>query len=172
MMLVIPYTANASPRCLGGKLSANIACAIGCNPPPPAPCRTLNRMRAPRLGAIPHSNEESVKMARQIKKNRLRPSILANHPLIGSTMAFETKYEVRTHVLSSLLAPRLPAKYGSATLAMLVSSTSIKAAIATTTAISQGFTEGRQGSGGDPGCDAAGARPCSAIFRGLSEGAS
>ncbi len=38
--------------------------------------------------------------------------------------------------------------YGKATLAMLVSSTSINAAIATTTAMSQGLYFGRQGSSG------------------------
>src|SRR5579875_3575991 len=59
-------------------------------------------------------------------------------------MAFETRYDVSTHVLSSLLAPRLPAIYGSATLAMLVSSTSMNAASATTTAISHGLCFGCQ----------------------------
>ena len=33
----------------------------------------------------------------------------ASQPLIGRTMAFETRYEVRTQVLWSLLAPKLPA---------------------------------------------------------------
>ena len=41
-------------------------------------------------------------------KKRLRPSTLANHPLMGSTTALETRYEVSTQVLWSLLAPRLP----------------------------------------------------------------
>ena len=68
----------------------------------------------------------------------------ASQPLIGRMMAFETRYEVSTHVLWSLLAPRFPAMYGRATLAMLVSSTSMKAASATTTAISQGLNLGRQ----------------------------
>ena len=44
----------------------------------------------------------------------------------------------------SLLAPRLPAMCGSETLAMLVSSTSMNVAIATTTAISHGLNAGRQ----------------------------
>src|SRR5580658_9277251 len=77
-------------------------------------------------------------------KKRLRPKVPASQPLIGKTMAFETRYEVRTQVLSSLLAPRFPAMYGSATLAMLVSRTSMKAASATTTAISHGLAWGRQ----------------------------
>src|SRR5215470_14631353 len=101
-------------------------------------------MMAPRLGAIPHSNDAAVKDAKQIMKKRLRPSAPANHPLIGRTTAFETRYDVSTQVLWSLLAPRLPAMYGSATLAMLVSSTSMNAASATTTATSHGLYRGRQ----------------------------
>ena len=80
-------------------------------------------------------------------KKRLRPNAVANQPLIGSTMAFETRYDVNTQVLSSLLAPRSPARCGSATLAMLVSRTSMNAAIATTTAIAQGLNFGFQTSG-------------------------
>ena len=89
-------------------MSARIACAMGCSPPPPAPCRMRNRMIAPRLGASPHNRELTVKIARHVIKKRLRPSVLANHPLMGNTTAFETRYEVSTHVLWSVLAPRLP----------------------------------------------------------------
>ena len=78
-------------------------------------------------------------------KKRFRPNSPASHPLMGRTMALETRYEVSTQVLSSLLAPRLPAMCGNATLAMLVSSTSMKAAMATTTAMSQGLNFGFQG---------------------------
>src|SRR5215831_9309540 len=137
----MPYSAKASPRFSGGNVSARIACAIGCSPPPPRPCSTRNRRSNPRLGAIPHSNELNVKKAIHAMKNRFRPTTPAIHPLIGKTMALETRYEVRTHVLSSLLTPRLPAMYGSATLAMLVSRISMNAAIATTTAISHGLRE-------------------------------
>ena len=49
-----------------------------------------------------------------------------------------------TQVLWSWLAPRFPAIWGRATLAMLVSSTSMKAANETTKAISQGFVLGFQ----------------------------
>src|SRR5246127_1156703 len=119
---------------------------MGCNPPPPAPCITRKRRRKPRLGANPHSSELTVKMARQLMKNRLRPTAPASHPVIGRTMAFETRYEVNTQVLSSLLAPRFPAMYGRATLAMLGSRTSMNAAMATTTAITQGLYFGFHGS--------------------------
>src|SRR5208283_6089249 len=54
-------------------------------------------------------------------------------------MAFETRYEVRTQVLSSTPAERLPAMCGKATLATLVSSTSMKVASITVRAITHGF---------------------------------
>ena len=65
-------------------------------------------MIAPRLGATPHNRELTVKIVRHIMKKRLRPSTLDNHPLMGRTMALETRYDVRIQVLWSVLAPRLP----------------------------------------------------------------
>src|SRR5579862_1772948 len=99
-----------------------------------------------RLVALPQRTEASVNMKMQTMKKRFRPKRLASQPLIGRTMALDTKYDVSTQVLSSLLAPRPPAMYGKATLAMLVSSTSMNAAIATTTPMSQGLNFGRHGS--------------------------
>ena len=93
---------------------------------------------------MPHNKELTVKTPKQDMKKRFRPKAPASQPLIGRMIAFETRYEVSTHVLWSLLAPRFPAIYGSATLAMLVSRTSMKAPSATTTAISQGLYLGRQ----------------------------
>src|SRR5260370_17878285 len=58
-------------------------------------------------------------------------------------MAFDTRYDVSTHVLSSCPAERLPAICGSATLAMLVSSTSMNVASVTVRAMIQGLTAGR-----------------------------
>src|SRR3974377_1513361 len=67
-----------------------------------------------------------------------------NQPVRGRTMALATRYEVRTQVLSSMPAERLPAIWGRATLAMLVSSTSMKVDSMTVPAIHQGLIEGRQ----------------------------
>src|ERR1039458_9330256 len=69
-----------------------------------------------------------------------------SQPLSGSTMAFETRYDVNTHVLSSVPADRLPAIWGKATLAMLVSSTSMNVASVTVSAMIHGLTAGRQAS--------------------------
>jgi hypothetical protein len=65
-----------------------------------------------------------------------------NQPLSGSTTAFATRYAVSTQVASSTLEERLPAMCGSATLATLVSSTSMKVASITVPAITQGFIAG------------------------------
>src|SRR5580692_5207277 len=62
-----------------------------------------------------------------------------SQPLRGRTIAFETRYDVSTQVLSSTPAERLPAICGRATLAMLVSSTSMKVASITVKAMSQGL---------------------------------
>src|SRR5215813_1266926 len=99
MIAVIPYKAKASPRFSGGKVSARMACAIGCKPPPPAPCMTRKRRRKPRLGANPQSSELIVKIPRQLMKKRLRPKAPASQPVIGRMIAFDTRYEVRTQVL-------------------------------------------------------------------------
>jgi hypothetical protein len=89
--VVTPKIEKATPRFSGGNVSARIAWAIGCSPPPPAPCSTRKRMIALRLGAIPQSSELTVKAARQAKKKRLRPKTLANQPVMGSTIALETR---------------------------------------------------------------------------------
>src|SRR6202040_1313566 len=67
-----------------------------------------------------------------------------NQPLRGRTIALETRYDVRTQVLSSWPAERLPAMWGRATLAMEVSSTSMKVASVTVIAMIQGLIAGRQ----------------------------
>src|ERR1700721_2266609 len=90
-MVVMPYNEKASPRFSGAKLTPRMDCAIGCKPPPNAPCMTRNKSRKPRLGAIPQRKELTVKNVMQIKKNRLRPSDATSHPLGGSTIALEPR---------------------------------------------------------------------------------
>src|ERR1700739_82743 len=62
-------------------------------------------------------------------------------------MALETRYAVKTQVLSSRLAARLPAICGSETLATLVSSTSMNVASITVRAMIQGLISGAAGRG-------------------------
>src|ERR1700759_2806602 len=92
-----------------------------------------------RLLAVPHRNEQTVNIAMQMMKYRLRPNTSLSQPEIVSTMPLAIRYEVSAHVASSLLEDRLPAICGSATLTMVVSRISMNAANVTDTAISQGL---------------------------------
>ena len=71
---------------------------------------------------------------------RLRPKKVASHPVNGRTMAFATRYDVSTHVDSSIVAERLPAMCGSDTFTTVVSSTSMKVANMTAMATIHGLT--------------------------------
>ena len=95
-----------------------------------------------RLGARPQRNDDAVKPATDVMSRFLRPNRLASQPVIGRMMALATRYEVRTQVASSMVADMLPAMCGSDTFTTVVSSTSMKVAHITATAISQGFTAG------------------------------
>src|SRR5208282_6057568 len=64
-----------------------------------------------------------------------------SHPESGSTIAFETKYEVRTQVDSSAPADKFPEMCGKATFAIDVSSTSMNVASVTVTAITHGLID-------------------------------
>src|ERR1700722_777595 len=61
----MPYTAKAMPRLLGSKVSARIACSLGCSPPPPAPCKIRQIISVVRLGASPQRNELIVNSSTQ-----------------------------------------------------------------------------------------------------------
>ena len=74
---------------------------------------------------MPQSSDEIVKLVTDVMRRRLRPKVRASQPVIGSTMALATRYEVRTQVDSSIVADRLPAMCGSDTLTTVVSSTSM-----------------------------------------------
>jgi len=72
-------------------------------------------------------------------EKRFRPISVDIQPDSGSTMAFDTRYEVSTHVDSSALADKFPEICGSATFAMDVSSTSMNVANVTVMAITHGL---------------------------------
>src|SRR4029453_1394798 len=93
-----------------------------------------------RFGAAPHRNDASVKPDVDHMSSRLRPNLLASHPVIGRMMALATRYEVSAQVASSVVAERLPEMCGSDTFTTVVSSTSMKVANITANAISQGLT--------------------------------
>src|SRR6266436_7769056 len=96
-------------------------------------------IKDPRLGARPQRNDAAVKPTTDAINRFLRPKMLASQPVIGRMIALATRYDVRTHVASSIVAERLPAMCGSDTFTTVVSNTSMKVANITETAISQGL---------------------------------
>ncbi len=64
----------------------------------------------------------------------------ASQPVIGSTTAFATRYDVSAQVASSTVADRLPAMCGSDTFTTVVSSTSMNVANITEIAMIHGLT--------------------------------
>src|SRR5581483_11847393 len=99
-------------------------------------------IRNPSDGAKPQANDAAVNPVTANISNRLRPNLLANHPVIGRMIAFATRYEVSVHVASSIVAERLPAMCGSETFTTVVSSTSINVLDMTAIAISHGLISG------------------------------
>src|SRR5262245_54095100 len=135
-----PQNPIALPRSCGGNASSSTACESGCSAPPVAPWRIRNAMSVPSVGARPQRKDEAVNPTTDSISKRLRPNMLASHPVIGRMMALATKYDVNAHVASSIETDRLPAIWGSETLTTVVSSTSMKVANITETAINHGFT--------------------------------
>ena len=113
--------------------------------PPVAPWIRRKSTSSGRLGASPQRSDEIVKPVTDDISSRLRPNVRASHPVIGSTIALATRYEVSTQVDSSIVADRLPAMCGSETFTTVVSSTSMNVANITATATSHGLTCGGWG---------------------------
>ncbi len=86
-----PKVAMAIPRLAGGKLSIRIDCDSGCKAPPAAPWRMRAKISIPSVVAAPQAAEASVNKPMQAMRNRFRPKKLLSQPVIGSTMAFETR---------------------------------------------------------------------------------
>src|SRR5262245_64729570 len=132
----------ARPRSSGLNDWRSTACESGCSAPPVAPCTMRNSTSDGKFGASPQSTDAAVNPAVDAMSSRLRPSIDANHPVSGRTIAFATRYEVRAHVASSVVAAMLLAMCGSDTFTTVVSSTSMKVANITAIATIQGLTFG------------------------------
>ena len=90
--------------------------------------------------ASPHSIDAPTKPTMARMNSRLRPSLAPSHAVSGVAMAAATMYDVRTHVTVSAAAPRLACMCGSATLAMVESSTVMNVASMTTQVIRIGLT--------------------------------
>ena len=68
-----------------------MAWAMGCIPPPPAPCSTRKMSSMGSVGAAPQRKLATVKTTMQKTKKLRRPIRLEAQPPSGKTMAFETR---------------------------------------------------------------------------------
>ena len=103
-----------------------------------------------RLGARPQRNDALVKPTTAVISSRFLPKYEASQPVIGSTIAFATRYDVSAHVASSGVADRLPAICARDTFTTVVSSTSMKVASITEMAMIQGLIGSCIRRNGDP----------------------
>ncbi len=77
---------------------------------------------------MPHRNEAITNRMVAHRNSLTSPKRRLSQPVSGKAIALLTANEVITQVLCSELTPRLPAMVGSATLAIVVSSTCMKVA--------------------------------------------
>src|SRR6185437_14455197 len=103
-------------------------CVTGYIGPATAPWMARNTSSMPMLCETPHRNEDATNSSVHAVNRRTSPKRRVRKPVSGSEIAMLTANEVITHVLWSLLTPRLPAMVGSETLAIVVSSTCMKVA--------------------------------------------
>ena len=122
-----PQMAMAIPRWRGGKISMRIAWESGMRGPPPRPWRSRAPTRNSRLGATPDRRELAMKTVVESRKKRRRPRRATSQPVAGRITPFAARNDVRTHVISSSEAERVPCMCGRATLVTLVSRTCIDA---------------------------------------------
>src|SRR4029079_10126596 len=84
--------------------------------------------------AKPHTSENTPNRPMHVVNTRTAPKRAASQPVSGTTIDAANAYEVMTHVPWLLLIPRLPAMFGTETLATVMSSTAMKFAAASTMA--------------------------------------
>src|SRR5215469_9289997 len=109
-------------------MSSIVACDSGTSAAPNMPWNSRNTTICDNVCAAPHSIDVTVKPARHAMNRYLRPNRDAIHPTGAVMIAAAVMYDVRTQVISSKLADRLPCIYGSATFAIVWSSACISVA--------------------------------------------
>ncbi|MNM63159.1 hypothetical protein D3C81_745180 [compost metagenome] len=109
-----------------GKIRMSKVWLSGISGPPHRPCPIRKNTSMPNEFARPHKKEKIVKPIRPKIKTRTVPKRPASQPVKGTQIASATAYEVTTHVPCVLETARLPVMCGTDTLAIVVSSTTIK----------------------------------------------
>ena len=121
------------------------ACEPGIIGPDTAPCRIRKKISDERFHEIPHRNDASVKASTEATNVFTIPYRPISQPVSGTEMPLATANEVITQVPWSGLTLRLPAILGTATLAMLLSSTCMNVPSANATAVTASAEPARGG---------------------------
>src|SRR5450830_921211 len=113
-----------------GKMRSNRVCDKGISGPPARPCSTRKASSMPSELARPHSAENAPNRIIDMMNTRTVPNRLASQPVSGTVIASATAYEVMTEVPWLDEAPSAPEIVDTETLAIVVSSTAMKLAAA------------------------------------------
>src|ERR1700722_4291675 len=100
-------------------MSIIVDCDSGTRAAPNTPCRMRNVTICGSDCAAPHIIDVMVKPTRHVMNRYFRPNRAASQPTGAVMIAAAVIYDVRTQVISSDVADRLPCMYGSATLAIV-----------------------------------------------------
>lgn len=122
-MIPAPHSAIAWPCFSRGLMSSMKVCASGTMAAPKTPWSTRKATIEPSDQLSPQATEAATNPATEIRNSRFRPSRSAIHPVSAVTIAAATIYEVSTQLIVSAEAPRSACIDGSATFAIVVSST-------------------------------------------------
>ncbi|MCY1214439.1 hypothetical protein D9M72_262530 [compost metagenome] len=128
---VMAHSARAVAFFSLGYDDSRIDCDNGISGPATAPCRMRAASSVVRLGATPHSQDDSTNSRMAPTNRRTCPMRCVSQPVSGIATALAAANSVITQVPSSIDTPRLPAIVGIATLAIDESSTFMKVARAT-----------------------------------------
>ena len=89
-------------------MSSIVACDSGARPAPNIPCKRRQPTSCGKVCAAPHSIEAQTNPTMQVMNSRLRPNRCAIQPTGAVQIAAAMTEEVRTQLISSALADRLP----------------------------------------------------------------
>ena len=132
---IMEISASAIARLAGGKIAIINDCVTGYIGPATKPCMARNTINVPMFCAIPQRNDITVNAMVAAMNSRTSPNRRDIQPVSGNEMAMLTENAVITQVPCCALAPRFPAMVGTATLAIVESSTCMKIAIVNPTVV-------------------------------------
>ena len=132
---VAPKAPSARARAAPENSARSSGVAVANSTAPPTPCRARNNSSASAVGAGEQASDPAVKTARPARNSRRRPSRSPRVAAGSSSTASTRAYAALTHCRSGRLARRSRWIDASATLTTVMSSSSMNAAVHTSTSV-------------------------------------